>query len=66
MFHFFKLLFSNTIFCGFEKYRYFQTLTFRVEKEKMQLKSEIDDLHAQIDHVSKNRVSIEILFPLIN
>jgi hypothetical protein len=32
-------------------------MIFRVEKEKMQLKSEIDDLHAQVEHVSKNKVS---------
>ena len=30
----------------------------RVEKEKNQLKAEIGDLQAQVEHVGKNRVSI--------
>ena len=31
-------------------------LFFRVEKEKTMMKSEIDELHIQIENVSKNRV----------
>ena len=30
---------------------------FRVEKEKNQLKGEIDELQSQMEHVGKNRVS---------
>lgn len=33
----------------------------RIEKEKTQLKGEIEDLHAQIEHVSKNRVNVGII-----
>lgn len=29
---------------------------FRIEKEKQQFRGEIEDLQAQLEHVSKNRV----------
>lgn len=36
--------------------------THRLEKEKSQLKAEVDDLHAQVEHVSKNRVHTSVTF----
>lgn len=32
-------------------------LVFRLEKEKSQLRGELDDLQSQIEHAGKNRVN---------
>ena len=36
---------------------FYSTEYFRVDKEKQQYKGEIEDLQAQIEHISKNRVN---------
>lgn len=42
-------------------YRGNQCLLFlaRIEKERAELKAEVDDLHAQVEHVTKNKGSAE-------